>query len=666
LKTIGACLCAAAALAAAAAPARAQAPPPRVHLLDVPYLPQSEALCGGAAAAMVMRFWGASDVYADTFGDLIDPSAGGIHGEDLVRALRARGWQALTFKGDITLLRSHMDNRRPVIVLVEDRPDRFHYAVVVAVTVDRVVVHDPARAPFRVLDRMSFLRAWERAGFWSLLALPPAGLSHRQPAEPERPTVTAGVCGGMVDEGIRLAQAGEGDAARRVLELASSTCPADAGPWRERAGLHALRSEWPEAARDAREALRRDKSDEHAARILATSLFLQGKTLGALDAWNVAGEPTIDLVNVQGLGRTRYEVAARALRLEPRTLLTSASLRRAERTAAEIPSVVVSRVSYRPAENGRAQVDAVILERPLLPSGVVGLAGVGLRAATDREISAALASPSGGGELWTASWRWWENRPRAAVSFSAPATGGLHGVWRVDAFDDEETYGAASGTAVERRRGAAVQLSDWVTGEWRWMAAAGFDRWRGRGGSVSIAAGLDHRSPDDRLSAIGRASILRGGVDTWTASLGSEWRTRARHEGTVLVTRAGVEAAGTDAPFALWPGAGSGQGRDVLLRAHPLLHDGVISGGAFGQRIAYGGVEWRRWLRPVRRTVRVAPAIFADAAHASRSAAPFDTRLHVDAGVGLRVAFPGSGVLRVDVARGLRDGRTVWSAGWTR
>ncbi len=47
-----------------------------LHLLDVPYLPQSEALCGGAAVAMVMRYWGAANVYAETFAGLVDPGAG--------------------------------------------------------------------------------------------------------------------------------------------------------------------------------------------------------------------------------------------------------------------------------------------------------------------------------------------------------------------------------------------------------------------------------------------------------------------------------------------------------------------------------------------------------------------------------------------------------------
>ena len=31
--------------------------------LPVPYLPQTDALCGGAAAAMVFRYWG--DVHAE-------------------------------------------------------------------------------------------------------------------------------------------------------------------------------------------------------------------------------------------------------------------------------------------------------------------------------------------------------------------------------------------------------------------------------------------------------------------------------------------------------------------------------------------------------------------------------------------------------------------------
>ena len=665
MNAVRACLCAAA-IVFAAAPSGAQPPASPVHLLDVPYVPQSEALCGGAAAAMVMRFWGARDVYAETFSGLVDPKAGGIHGEDLARALRERGWQALTFAADLALVRSHTDKGQPVIALVEDRPGRFHYVVIVAVGGREVIVHDPARAPFRVLDAAAFTRAWERSGSWSLLALPPSSFAKEHETPHEVAVPAEGPCGGMVDEGVRLAQAGQADEARRVLELASEICPADAAPWRERAGLHAISGEWRQAAADARQALRRDRHDGHAARILATAQFLDGHTAAALDAWNLDGEPTIDLINIQGLGRTRYEVVRHALGLEPRALLTAAALERAARQASEVPSVLVSRVSYRPDENGRAQIDAVIVERSLVPSGIAEFGGIGLRAVTDRELSASLASPSGGGELWNASWRWWRNRPRTALSFGVPATGALRGVWRIDTFDEKQTYLSVTGSTVERRRGATLQLSSWATGRWRWSVGAGVDRWSGRGTSASIDTTSEYRALADRLAMTGRFSAFQGAVDTWAAGIEGEWRTRTRHERSVLLVRTGLGASGTHAPLALWPGASSGQGRDVLLRAHPLLQDGIIARGVFGRRLVHAGVEWRRWLRPLRRTFRVAPAVFADAASAFRSRDPFETRAQLDAGFGVRLGIPGGGVLRIDLARGLRGGRTVLSMGWTR
>ncbi len=132
--------------------ASAQSPAGEVHLLDVPYLPQSESLCGGAAIAMVMRYWGADNIYAETFADLIDPAANGIHGSDLLKALRSRGWDAKSFRGNSDEVRANLNARQPVVALVQDRPGRFHYVVIVGWSAGRVIVHDPARTPFRILD----------------------------------------------------------------------------------------------------------------------------------------------------------------------------------------------------------------------------------------------------------------------------------------------------------------------------------------------------------------------------------------------------------------------------------------------------------------------------------------------------------------------------------
>jgi hypothetical protein len=157
-----------------------------------------------------------------------------------------------------------------------------------------------------------------------------------------------------------------------------------------------------------------------------------------------------------------------------------------------------------------------------------------------------------------------------------------------------------------------------------------------------------------------------GGVRTWTLGLRSEWRTTTRTDGDVWIGRAGLDIAAESAPLALWPGAGTGQGRDILLRAHPLLHDGVIRDGVIGRRVLNAGAEWRRWLSPQHaRPVRLAPALFVDAARAGHVFRGADRRLHLDAGAGLRIALPGSGTVRIDLAHGIRDGATAFSVGWT-
>jgi hypothetical protein len=305
----------------------------------------------------------------------------------------------------------------------------------------------------------------------------------------------------------------------------------------------------------------------------------------------------------------------------------------------------------------------VVLERSLLPSSPVLLAAIGIRAIADRELRAGLANPSGGGELWTAAWRWWENRPRAALGFAAPAPFG--GVWGVQGFGERQTYANAGSRIVEARTHAGFHVSDWTRTGFRWEAGVAFDRWRETGRAASLTFSGQQRLAGDRGTVEGRAGAWRGGVRAWTLGLRTEWRSQVRHDRTVWIGRAGVDAAADRSPLALWPGAGTGQGRDVLLRAHPLLDDGVIDRGVFGRRLAHGGVEWRRWLQPGGKPVRLAPALFVDLARASAGLASSDRRWHSDVGAGLRIAVPGAGVVRIDLARGLRDGATALSVGWS-
>jgi hypothetical protein len=107
--------------------------------------------------------------------------------------------------------------------------------------------------------------------------------------------------------------------------------------------------------------------------------------------------------------------------------------------------------------------------------------------------------------------------------------------------------------------------------------------------------------------------------------------------------------------------------RAPLLRAHPLVTDGVLDlaeSSAFGRTLGFGSVEAQRWFeRPS--LVRLGVAAFADIARASRQETGGRTPALVDVGAGLRIRIPGTpGVLRADVAHGLRDGANALTFGW--
>ena len=91
--------------------------------IDVPYLPQTDALCGGAAAAMVFRYWGDAHADAQAFAPLVDRRAGGIANDVLTRAIAARGWRTSRVDGSLDALGARVRDGQPVIVLLPDRGD---------------------------------------------------------------------------------------------------------------------------------------------------------------------------------------------------------------------------------------------------------------------------------------------------------------------------------------------------------------------------------------------------------------------------------------------------------------------------------------------------------------------------------------------------------------
>ena len=651
-------------IAAAVVPSPAAAQP-----LAVPFLPQTEELCGGAAAAMVMRYWGATGVYPDAFQPLVERAAGGIRTSVLSADLERRGWIAVSGSGDGTEIARELGRRRPVIALIEDRPGRYHYVVVVDRSDAHVVVHDPARGPNRTLDRARFDAAWNKSGRWMLILLPggtagdsatSAGTTAENDASPP---AHGAACASLVDEGVGQAAA-DRSRARTLLLRATVDCPDEAAPWRELAGLDALDSDWTAAAEHAGRAASIDRDDTLAWRILATARYLRHDDLAALAAWNRIGEPTVRLVDVKGLAHTRYDVIADAIGVQLKTVLTPDAMKLAERRVREVPAIAAARVTFHPVENGDVQIDAAVVERGRGPFGYGAWIRAGFDAVTGREISAAFSNMSGGGDAAGVTWRWWEHRPLIAGFYAAPAPPAIGGVWRLDASRETQTFGVAQ--LGETRTRAGMTLGRWMTDRMRITAGMSVERWTTRESDVTVGGGLEQWMASDRIRVQADATQAIGADPYATAGVSGAVRSNAANEGIVVFGLAGYRAASRASPASAWPGADTGHARDVLLRAHPLLDDGIVTGGAFGRRLAFATVEAQRWTLLRRLPVRVAPAAFVDVARAARGLDLGDDRLHVDAGAGLRIGLPGAGVIRIDVARGLRDGGTVLSAAWDR
>lgn len=668
------------ALAAAASPA-AETP----AVLSVPYLSQTDDLCGGAAAAMIFRYWG--DRYADVqqFEPLIDRQAGGIRNDVLADAIRDRGWSAVRVQGSIEAIRRHLGSNQPVLLLIEDHPGLYHYVVAVGADDAHVYLHDPTWGPSRRYTDAELVEVWRPTRFWSLVVRPGHTRGRHSPPTTgkHRPAATADIgaqppaataseessaCDRLLDDAIERHGPGSAQTLEAALTRVRLECPADSRPVSELAGLRFAERRWRDAETLAETAVDLDPSDTYGWDVLGSSRYLADDQAGALQAWNQIDKPIVDSVQIEGLTRTQYALAAQSIGLAPATLLTGARLRLAARRLNEFPTVVSSRMSYQPDENGVAAVQADVVERRLGLSRLEWTAA-GAWALVNRELRVVLPGGQGQGDVWTAGWRWWNNRPRVAAGFSAPMVGRLPGIWRVDLEWEAETYAAAvneRGMRQERLRGS-IGVASWATADLRYELTAGVDSWDASK-AASIGGTLERRALEDRLAFTTAANLWFGEQTFGTASLGARFRSSPSEQGLVWSGSTTFQTATDQAPWWAWAGAGVGRARPQRLRAHPLLVNGVIRGPAFGRQLTQATFEVRRWLpaasgsSPLAGLLgSVAPlglAVFVDAAHAKHPLpGASDQSLHIDGGVGVRLRLPGESVtLRADYARGLRDG----------
>ena len=649
------------------------------RLIDVPYFPQTPALCGGAALAMVLRYWGDRTVLPIDFQSLVRRPAAGILTTDLVAAVSRRGWRALPGQAQASTafhdLGPQIDQGRPAIALIERSPGQFHYVVVVGLTETSVVLHDPARTSFEVVAADAFDREWRDGGGWFLIVLPPAasvGVSDRGNSLAAATSMgRTGACGALVDRGVALADT-NGEEAERFLKTASELCPESGEPWLELAGLSFRASHWRDAASLAERATALEPANRDAWELLGSARYLADDDSGALEAWNHVREPAIDVVTIAGARRTPQPALMRLIGLEPRTVLSPEALSRAARRLSDAPAAASTRLVYVPEADDRVTVSAAIAERDAFPHEPVELAALAAHSVVEDELQVSLAGLAGQGELVTGDWRWPSARPLVGGALALPAPAPFPGVVSINGFWERQSYDVpvpSGGSTVVRdeRRRVSFDMGSWLSGHTRLEAGSGLDRF-GEADYLSMRVAIEEHVAGDRIVARAEGQVWGFGPGTGfsTRDVSLGWRSSQDQSASSWSGVGGLADASATAPRALWMGAGTGQGRPVLLRAHPLLDENVVAGPMFGRRVVFQTVEYQR---PFKQTLAgtIGMAVFVDAARASggvvASAPPAS---NIDTGVGLRVRLiQGGGVARLDFARGLLDGRMAISVGWS-
>src|SRR5262245_41066564 len=270
-----------------------------VATLAVPYLPQTEALCGGAAAAMVFRYLGDRHADVQQFESLVDARAGGLADTVLIVAIRARGWFADRLDGSVDTIRAQIAAGHPLILLLEDRPSRYHYVVAVGTDDQHVFVHDPTWGPSRAIANAELIRRWKPAGYWTLLVMAGSAVKPApQPGAVTSPTIDRNfsACQRHLNEALDTIETDGPAMAGDVLESISRRCPQDSAPLRELSAVRFSQRRWRDAATLAQRALDRNNEDSYAWDVLGSSRFILDDTHGALQAWNHIGKPKVDSV----------------------------------------------------------------------------------------------------------------------------------------------------------------------------------------------------------------------------------------------------------------------------------------------------------------------------------------------------------------------------------
>jgi len=484
----------------------------------------------------------------------------------------------------------------------------------------------------------------------------------------------------LVAQGLARGREGHLDEAGQAFDRAIALDPGRAEAFVERGGLRFLEKNYDAAIRDLEQALRR-RSDPYTRDLLASALHLAGRSDEALGQWNVLGQPTLQSLEITGLEHTKDRVARRELSVAEGSLLSLDDLRASRARLREVG--VFDRVTLRPVPRGegKADVEVALSERYglfatpldfLLSSGVNAL---------QRRVRLRYTNLKGTGVSFGGQYRWEENRPELSLAMDWPRPFGLPAYAHLQSFRGRQVYGLGE-SLTRKSRGIDLNLRHvfgaQTVGE---LGFRGRDRTFSRpdpsaepGVVTGITGGVEQRLVDRYRQ---RLDVAARGFQT-AAALGSELRYATSvisltyrafaspPDGTpidrsVLAARVlwGWESGRAPIDDAFAPG-GSVE-MEFPLRAHRQTRNGTLGEMPLARSLVLGNFEWRRRFLD-KTAVQLGFAAFTDVGRAARTVTGID-RSFVDVGLGLRVAFRGSSVIRIDFGHGLSDGKNALFVG---
>lgn len=150
--------------------------PANADIDNLPFYPQQAYYCGPTTLAEIFEFNGIKLSPNDIAPQLFIPDRKGSLQLEMVAAIRQQGLLAYSEKSHLEQLMMLVNLNIPIIVLQNlglDWYPLWHYAVVKGydLNTQEIILHSANIANRRV-DLALFERTWQRANFWSIIALP--------------------------------------------------------------------------------------------------------------------------------------------------------------------------------------------------------------------------------------------------------------------------------------------------------------------------------------------------------------------------------------------------------------------------------------------------------------------------------------------------------------